>query len=88
MIDAMESSGLVARQASAKDRRTYNVVLTKKGAAMLKSIGEVAREHAEHLLTGLNQEQRQLLASLLDKIAQQQQLTPGVHPGYARPANT
>jgi hypothetical protein len=48
----------------------------------LQAIGKVAREHREALCGALSAEERNTLALLLQKIAEQQQLTPGVHPGY------
>ena len=51
---------------------------------MLEKIGRVAREHEEALLSSLTVEQREQLASLLRRVADQQGLQPGVHPGFAR----
>ncbi len=58
--------------------------LTKDGGEVLKRIGKVAREHQDALLFVLNQEERDELANLLLKIADQQGLVRGVHPGYPR----
>jgi hypothetical protein len=42
----------------------------------------VAREHQDALLAGLTHEERAALGSLLLKVADQQGLARGVHPGY------
>ncbi|HVH89139.1 MAG TPA: hypothetical protein VM912_20650, partial [Terriglobales bacterium] len=47
-------------------------------------IGKVAREHQDALLSALSGEERDELATLLRKIADQQGLARGVHPGYQR----
>ena len=44
----------------------------------------MAREHQDALLAALNAGERDLLASLLSRVADQQGLRPGVHPGFAR----
>jgi DNA-binding MarR family transcriptional regulator len=82
VIDEMEQAGLVERKASTKDRRTYALHLTARGKEKLEAIGRVAREHQDALCAALDQTQRAALAALLSKIAMQQGLTPGVHPGY------
>src|SRR5215470_8928418 len=84
LIDDLERKGLVERRDHPEDRRSYALYLTAKGHAALKAIGRVAREHQEALCAALNSAQREQLASLLHRIAEQQGLTPGVHPGFGR----
>ena len=84
IIDELEERGLVKRQDSLDDRRTYELHLTDKGRSTLKAIGQVAREHQEALCAALTGEEREQLATLLRRIADQQGLTPGVHPGLSR----
>lgn len=50
----------------------------------LNRIGKVAREHQDALLSALSKEERHQLTSLLLRIADQQGLVRGVHPGYRR----
>src|SRR5262249_31719386 len=66
------------------DRRSYALHLTENGRNALKAIGRIAREHQEGLLAALSSDERQLLASFLQRIADQQSLTRNVHPGYGR----
>lgn len=82
VLDEMEKAGLVERKASAADRRTYALQLTRKGQERLEAIGRIAREHQEELCAALKQNECETLATLLSRIAQHQHLTPGVHPGY------
>ena len=51
---------------------------------VLQSIGPLARAHQDALLSALSPDERDLLASLLMRVADQQGLRPGVHPGFAR----
>ena len=84
LVDELQDRGLVKRVENARDRRIYSLVLTTEGRELLERIGRVAREHQESLLTSLTTDERDQLASLLRRIADQQGLQPGVHPGFAR----
>jgi DNA-binding MarR family transcriptional regulator len=82
ILDNLEKRGLVERRAHAHDRRLYSIQLTKNGDEILEKIGKVAREHQDALLSALGKEERDALAVLLLKVADQQGLVRGVHPGY------
>ena len=84
LIDQLEERGMIERRADPEDRRSYALYLTAKGSETLKTIGRLARDHQEALLVSLTADDRDLLASLLRKVADQQGLRPGVHPGFAR----
>lgn len=84
LVDQLETRGLVERRNDPKDRRRYALHLSEKGRGTLQKIGEVAREHQQDLLAALSEPEQQQLAGLLQRIADQQGLTPGVHPGYSR----
>ena len=84
LIDELEERGIVERRADPADRRSYALHLTNKGRDTMKAIGRVARDHQETLLVSLSTQERDLLASLLRRVADQQGLKPGVHPGFAR----
>ncbi len=84
LVDELQERGLVKRVENARDRRIYSLVLTAEGRELLERIGRVAREHQESLLTSLNTDERDQLASLLRRIADQQGLQAGVHPGFAK----
>jgi DNA-binding MarR family transcriptional regulator len=84
MLDELERSELIERRANAGDRRTYSLYLTASGTKVLQAIGRIARQHDEALCAALNENERETLARLLSRIAEEQQLKPGVHPGYRR----
>jgi DNA-binding MarR family transcriptional regulator len=84
LIDELEERGMLERRADPADRRSYALHLTDKGRDAMKSIGRLARDHQDALLASLSAHERDLLASLLLRVADQQGLHPGVHPGYAK----
>jgi hypothetical protein len=49
---------------------------------VLDEIGLIGRQHQKALCAALSHAERETLAELLHKIAGEQRLTPGVHPGY------
>jgi DNA-binding MarR family transcriptional regulator len=84
LVDELETSGFVKRQEKVDDRRTYALHLTDEGQAILGEIGRIAKEHQDSLLASLGKEEREQLADILQRIADDQELTPGVHPGFSR----
>jgi DNA-binding MarR family transcriptional regulator len=84
ILDALEERRLVERRANDDDRRQYALHLTEKGQAILGEIGRIGREHTESLCASLTAAEREQLAALLQKVATEQGLSPGVHPGYRR----
>ena len=84
LVDELEERGLVQRLEHPQDRRIYILQLTAQGKQVLQSIGRVAREHQAALLAALTADEQSVLASLLLRVADQQGLRPGVHPGFAR----
>lgn len=84
IVDEMESLGLVAREANAGDRRTYSLQITSRGREILTEIGKISREHNDAVCAALSEEERKVLAGLLQRIADEQGLIRGVHPGFRR----
>jgi DNA-binding MarR family transcriptional regulator len=84
ILDNLEKRGLVERRPNPDDRRLYSIYLTKDGCEILEKIGKVAREHQDALLSALTRGEQDELAALLLRIADQQGLVRGVHPGYQR----
>jgi len=84
LVDELERMGLVGRRESSKDRRAWQLHLTPAGQEKLKAIGRLAREHDDEISAALGTDERKQLAALLRRIADQQGLRPGVHPGYRR----
>lgn len=84
LLDELGRLGLVERRDSPADRRSYALHLTGAGREALDRIGRVACEHQEDLCAALDASERAQLAGFLARIAAQQGLTPGVHPGYRK----
>ena len=84
LVDDLETKGLVERRENPDDRRSYALHLTETGRSTLEAIGRVGREHQQALLAALTEDEQRQLAALLQRIADEQGLAPGVHPGYAR----
>jgi DNA-binding MarR family transcriptional regulator len=84
LIDDLEARGLVERRRDPRDRRNYAISLTETGRQTMRSISAVARQHELALTAALDDNERVQLAALLRRIADDQGLTPGVHPGFRR----
>ena len=84
ILDNLENRGCIERRANPDDRRLSSLHLTQAGGETLEKIGMVARQHQEALLSSLSAEERNTLAALLLRIADQQGLARGIHPGYQR----
>lgn len=82
LLDEMEEKGLAVRRPSATDRRIYSVGITEKGLETLQKISVIYQEHNAALTSALNEDERDTLTSLLERIAADQGLAPGIHPGY------
>lgn len=84
LLDELESRGLLVRRRDPADRRRHSLHLAQKGRATVTRIMQISAEHQQDLLAALPAEDQNRLGELLDRIAVQQGLTRGVHPGYAR----
>ena len=84
MLDELEQRGLVERRNSPSDRRSYALYLTDTGRDIVERVGRIALEHQNALCAALDDSERQQLAGFLSRIAAEQGLTPGVHPGFRK----
>jgi DNA-binding MarR family transcriptional regulator len=84
LIDDLEGRGLVERRRDPRDRRNYAISLTDAGHRTMREISAVAKQHEQSMTAALHDDERAQLASLLRRIADEQALTPGVHPGFRR----
>lgn len=82
MIDDLERRGVLERRRNPDDRRLHAIHLTAEGTKLLGRLGRAAQAHTAELTTALDDDERDQLQKLLLRIAEQQELTPGVHPGY------
>jgi DNA-binding MarR family transcriptional regulator len=81
-VDELEDRGLVERRRNPDDRRLHALYLTAAGKKVMGKIGELARQHERLMTAGLDTEQRNTLRELLAVVAEHQELTPHVHPGF------
>ncbi|MHA6630765.1 MarR family winged helix-turn-helix transcriptional regulator [Pseudonocardia sichuanensis] len=84
LVDALADRGLVERRRNPGDRRLHALHTTDAAEAVLARVAAVGREHDDALCRSLDADERAQLRSLLARIADDQGLTPGVHPGYRR----
>jgi len=82
LVEDLDQRGLIERKRNPADRRLYALYLTSVGQKVLTTVGRIAGEHDDLLLAALGPTERDQLHTLLSRIASQQGLTPGVHPGY------
>ncbi len=80
LVDDLEQRGLAERKRDPFDRRAYTLYLTPQGRELLAEVQGVAEEHEADLLTALNASERSQLILLLQRVAESQGLTAGVHP--------
>jgi DNA-binding MarR family transcriptional regulator len=84
LVDSLADRGLVERRRNPADRRLHALYLTDHGEALAERIEAVGREHDDAILGSLEEAERARLRALLARVAENQGLTPGVHPGYRR----
>jgi DNA-binding MarR family transcriptional regulator len=84
LVDGLERDGILERRRNPQDRRNYALYLTDAGHTALARLKGVGAEHEVDLCAALTDDERIQLAQLLRRIADQQGLAPGVHPGFRR----
>ncbi len=83
LVDHLEERGLIERRRNPDDRRLYALFLTAEGGQFVRTkLGPVGAAHEDDICAALTEDERGQLAGLLGRIAGQQGLIPGVHPGY------
>jgi DNA-binding MarR family transcriptional regulator len=82
LVDGLTARGLVERRRNPTDRRLHALHLTVAGEAMLARIARLGDEHDDAICRSLDAGERAQLRTLLIRIADDQGLQPGVHPGY------
>ncbi|GAA5118485.1 MarR family winged helix-turn-helix transcriptional regulator [Pseudonocardia adelaidensis] len=82
LVDALADRGLVERRRNPTDRRLHALHITDAGQAALGKIATIGREHDDALCRSLDSSERETLRTFLSRIAADQGLRPGIHPGY------
>ncbi|MEY9864271.1 DNA-binding MarR family transcriptional regulator [Catenulispora sp. GAS73] len=80
--DQLDERGLIERRKNPDDRRQHALYLTDAGRALLGELAKVGAAHEQQISRGLSADEHDQLLDLLLRIAYEQGLTPGVHPGY------
>jgi DNA-binding MarR family transcriptional regulator len=83
LLDELETRGLLERRDHPEDRRLYALHLTERGTRAMAEIGRIARAHDDAICSALTAAERDELRALLIRMAESQNLSPGVHPGFA-----
>lgn len=82
LVDALADRGFIERRRNRDDRRLNGLHVTDAGTAMLTRIATTGRAHDDALCRSLDAAERETLRTLLSRIAADQGLRPGIHPGY------
>jgi DNA-binding MarR family transcriptional regulator len=84
LLDELEQRGLIERRDNPADRRSYALHLTTAGLESWEQIARIRRELHNTLCAALDESEQVLLTSFLTRIAEEQQLLPGIHPGFRK----
>ena len=68
MLSRLEEAGLIERTVNRADRREKFVRLTRQGKSLLRKIWKVHAGQLEHVMRGLDEDERRELARLLEKM--------------------
>lgn len=68
IIDRLEASGFIMRNPDPVDRRVKRVFLTAQGKQTIKEMRVMSHEMSEEILEGLDNNERALLADMLNKV--------------------
>lgn len=68
-LDQLERKGLILRERTAADRRTYALRLSERGEALLDSLDDKVRQHEQNIVAALSSAERAALLKILKKIA-------------------
>jgi DNA-binding MarR family transcriptional regulator len=81
LVDDLEAAGLVERRPHPDDRRIRALHLTAKGQRVLRRAVAIAVEFESELCSELDEQEREQLIDLLQKLQGDQIPLRGVHPG-------
>lgn len=83
IIDTLEADGLVERKPHPDDRRAFAITLTERARRLLPNLDRAARALEDAVTAELSAREREILRTLLQRIAGSAGLIPGVHPGLS-----
>jgi DNA-binding MarR family transcriptional regulator len=82
-VDALEARSLIERRHNPQDRRTRALHLTPDGRELMNRAFELAVGHEQRLCADLSDDEREQLLMLLQRVAAQLGLPPGVHAAHS-----
>ncbi|MEV0667537.1 MarR family winged helix-turn-helix transcriptional regulator [Actinomadura luteofluorescens] len=82
--DELEERGLIERRRNPEDRRLYALYLTDTGFVLLARLAEASGAHEREICQALSENERRQVKALLERVAEQQGLGRGIHPGFRR----
>jgi DNA-binding MarR family transcriptional regulator len=85
LVDTLEERGLVERHLNASDRRARAIHVTPQGRELLERIGENLGKGERWLCQPLSAAERETLLELLNRLADQFELSADVHPDMSAP---
>jgi DNA-binding MarR family transcriptional regulator len=80
LIDEMEAAGWVRRHRSTRDRRAFEVRVTKAGSALVSRLNRLLPALEDEVAQGLSDRERETMTALLKQVARTLDLSPGVQP--------
>jgi DNA-binding MarR family transcriptional regulator len=80
LIDELEAAGWVQRHRRARDRRAFDVRITRPGSAVVSQIDGLILTLEDDFAQGLTDSERQTMLALLKHVALTLELRPGIHP--------
>lgn len=72
LISKLESEGLISRTQSEEDKRQTIVSLTDAGEEKIAVISEARRRHAEEFFAPLDEQEKEILSAILQKLTEAQ----------------
>jgi DNA-binding MarR family transcriptional regulator len=80
LLDELEAAGWVERHRRTRDRRAFDVRLTRAGSDVVSQINRLIPILDADLAHGLTEAERQTMVTLLKQVAATLDLRPGIHP--------
>lgn len=84
LIDELEARELIRRERPPTDRRVFALHLTPAGEEMADAVREIGIAHERRITAALDDAEREHLAALLRRIAEEQGVPAGFHPGLRK----
>jgi len=85
MVDDLERLGAVVRTVDPLSRRRRIVELTDRGRELLRDATRIGNEVDQELLAGLSAHERETLQRILESVARDQRIIPGMRPEVTPP---